>query len=97
LVQNNIPQRSVNLGSEATHPSVGVTHPKALKAKHPTLSIATADWLSGATEGTLRKEPAFQDEASAAVTEEMTRPLCLTDATDRKLKGGAKHAKALGS
>jgi hypothetical protein len=72
----------------------GAKHAKALKEKHPTLSIATAAWLSGATEGTLRQDPAFQDEAGSAVQAEMTR-LGLTDAADRKLKGGKKHAKAL--
>jgi hypothetical protein len=68
----------------------GKKHAKALKEKHPTLSIATAAWLSGATEGTLRQDPAFQDEAGSAVQAEMT----MTDAADRKLKGGKKHAKA---
>src|SRR4029453_6758785 len=37
----------------------GMRHAKALKEKHPTLSIATAAWLSGATQADLRKEPAF--------------------------------------
>ena len=41
----------------------GMKHAKALKEQHPTLSIATAAWLSGATEANLRQEPAFQDAA----------------------------------
>jgi hypothetical protein len=72
----------------------GQLHARALKEAHPTLSIATASWLSGAKEGDLRSDPAFQDGASAAVREEMTR-LGLTDERDRKLKGGIKYAKAL--
>ena len=34
---------------------------KALKEKHPALSIATASYLSGVREGNLRRDKAFRE------------------------------------